>query len=161
MTIDWSVALRNARLDAIETAIGVSARLRVYSGAKPANCAAALAGNTLLVDYVLASDWAGDAVAGVKTLSGLPISANGAAAGNASFYRFYASDGTTCHEQGDVTVTGGGGDMTINNISIGIGQVVRIIAFGKTESGAGGVGSIMTLKADFSDPNNNQAWVFW
>jgi hypothetical protein len=136
MAIQWSTALRNARLDSIETAIGTASRLRMYSGTKPANCATALAGNTLLVEYILASDWASAASGGVKTLSGLPLQFNGVGAGNATFYRFYASDGTTCHEQGDITVTGGGGDMILDNVNIAVGQAVQITTFSKTEPGA-------------------------
>ena len=44
MPVQLSTAVRNARLDAIETAIGASAILRIRSGAVPANCAAADAG---------------------------------------------------------------------------------------------------------------------
>ena len=41
MTVQLSVAVRNARLDAIETTIAASAVLKIRSGAQPANCAAA------------------------------------------------------------------------------------------------------------------------
>lgn len=41
MAIQLSVAARNSRLDAIETATGTSAKLLIFTGAVPANCAAA------------------------------------------------------------------------------------------------------------------------
>ena len=41
MAVQLSVAVRNARLDAIETNIGTSAVLRIRSGAPPATCATA------------------------------------------------------------------------------------------------------------------------
>ena len=41
MAFQYSVAVRGARLDAVETQIGVSAVLKIFSGAEPANCAAA------------------------------------------------------------------------------------------------------------------------
>lgn len=41
MAVQLSVTVRNARLDAIETAVGTSARLKIWTGAAPANCAAA------------------------------------------------------------------------------------------------------------------------
>ena len=56
MAIQWSVSLRNARLDAIETAIGTGAHLHIYTGSVPANVGTAASG-TKLVDITLASDW--------------------------------------------------------------------------------------------------------
>lgn len=139
MTVQWSAGVRNARLDAWETAIGVTPFLRIYSGTPPASVAAALSGNTLLVEYHLASDWAANAATGQKTFNGLPLAttAVGGAAGTlATFYRIYAADGTTCHEQGTITTTGGGGDMTVDNASIATGQNVQVLSFTKIEPGA-------------------------
>ena len=56
MAIQLSVVVRNARLDAIETAIGASAILKVRTGAVPANCAAADSG-TVLATVNLPADW--------------------------------------------------------------------------------------------------------
>ena len=69
MAIQLSVAVRNARLDAIETAIGTSAVLKIRSGAAPANCAAADAG-TVLGSITCPVDWAGAAGSGAKSLAG-------------------------------------------------------------------------------------------
>jgi hypothetical protein len=52
MTVQLSVAARNARLDAIETAVGVSAILEIRSGAQPANCAAADSGTLLALSLI-------------------------------------------------------------------------------------------------------------
>lgn len=113
MAIQFSTAVRNAMLDAIETAIGASAILKIRTGAAPANPAAADSG-TVLATINLASDWAAAASAGAKAFSGLPVSdASADAGGVAGHFRIYASDGTTCHYQGTVTVTGGGGDMEV------------------------------------------------
>lgn len=135
MTIQRSTAVRNARLDAIETAIGTSAKVRIYTGAPPANCAAARTG-TLLVEYALAADWAGAASAGAKSFLSTPISGTAGAAGTAGYYSIMDSAGTTCHEQGTVTVTGGGGDVTIDNAVIASGQSVNITGWTVTEPGA-------------------------
>ena len=135
MAVQNSVAVRNAMLDAIETAIGTGAILKIATGSQPANCAAAASG-TVLVSYTLASDWAANASAGSKSFNNTPVSASASATGTAAHYRIYASDGTTCHDQGSVTVTGGGGDMTIDNTSINSGQVVNITGFTKTMGGA-------------------------
>ncbi len=130
MTVQSSVALRNAVLDAWETAMGTAAKIEIRTGAQPANCAAADTG-TLLVSYTLASDWAGAASAGSKTLNNLPVAGTAAAAGTAGHYRFKDNAGTTCHEQGSITATGGGGDMTIDNTSIASGQAVNITGYTK------------------------------
>ena len=135
MAVQNSVAVRNAQADAWETAIGTGARLRIYTGSPPANCAAARSG-TLLVEYTLASDWAGAASSGAKTLNSLPLSTTASAAGTAGYYSIMDSAGTTCHEQGTITATGGGGDLTLDNTSIASGQTVNVTGFTKTWPGA-------------------------
>lgn len=135
MTVQFSSTVRNAMLDAIETAMGVSAKLQIYSGAQPANCATAASG-TKLVEYALASDWAAAAASGSKALSSLPLSTTTLAAGTAGYYRFVDSAGTTCHEQGSVTLSAGGGDMTIDNTTFTSGQIVQVTGFSKTAPGA-------------------------
>ncbi|HKY51710.1 MAG TPA: hypothetical protein VJP45_10680, partial [Candidatus Limnocylindria bacterium] len=64
-----SVAVRNARLDAIETAIGTSPILRIRTGAPPAACATADSG-TVLAEMTLPSDWMAAAASGAKALVG-------------------------------------------------------------------------------------------
>lgn len=135
MTVQHSVAVRNARLDAIETTIGTSAIMKIRSGAPPANVAAADSG-TVLATLNLPSDWAGNAASGVKAMSGSWADASADATGTAGHYRIYASDGTTCHEQGTVTATGGGGDLEVNNTSFASGQAFSITTFSKTEGNA-------------------------
>lgn len=135
MTVQNSTAVRNAQADAWETAIGVSAKVQLYTGAPPANCAAAATG-TKLIEWTLASDWAPAASGGTKTLSATPIVGTGLAPGSAGYYRIVDNAGTTCHEQGTVTATGGGGDATIDNVVIAVSQVVNIDSWSKTIAGA-------------------------
>lgn len=135
MTVQWSTTVRNAVVDAWESAIGISAKVEIRTGAQPENAVAAAAG-TLLVSFTLAADWASAGVDGVKALTGLPITASAVALGEAGHYRITDSAGATCHEQGSVTVTGGGGDMTVDNASIAVGQSVQITAWIKTAPGA-------------------------
>lgn len=135
MAIQFSVTVRNARLDAIETAIGVSAVLKIRTGAAPANCAAADSG-TVLATINLPSDWMAAASSGTKAKSGTWQDASADATGTAAHYRLYASDGTTCHEQGTITATGGGGDMTLDNVSIATGQTVTITSYSYTDANA-------------------------
>ena len=135
MTVQWSTTLRNALLDQWETSIGTSAVVKLFTGSQPADCATADSG-TLLVEFDLASDWAAAASSGSKALSSTPISVTAAGAGTAGYYRIYESTAMTCHEQGSVTATGGGGDMIIDNAAITTGQTVKITSWTKTAPGA-------------------------
>lgn len=137
MTVQFSATVRNARLDAIETAIGTSPILRLYNGTPPANVAASLSGNTLLAEGTLPSDWAAGASSGSKSKSGTwtLTGQSGAGAGtSATFYRIYASDGTTPHEQGTVGATSSGADLELDNVSVANGQTVSITTFTKSEA---------------------------
>ena len=133
MAFQFSVAARNAALDAIETAIGAAPTLEIRSGSVPANCAAAATG-TVLATISLPSDWLAAASAGAKALLGTWQDASADAAGTAAHFR--VNQGATCHVQGTVTATGGGGDMTVDNTSFAVGQQVNITAFTLTAGGA-------------------------
>jgi len=128
MAIQYSTAVRNAQLDALETEIGTSAVLKIFSGTAPANVAASDSG-TLLAQLDLPSNWMANASAGSKALSGTWEDASANATGTAGYFRIYASDGTTCHIQGTITVAAGGGDMIIQNTSIASGQSITVSAF--------------------------------
>jgi hypothetical protein len=128
MTVQYSILVRNAMLDAIEVATGAAPRLRFYTGTQPANCAAAATG-TLLVDMTLPADWMANAASGAKALTGA-WSATGAAVpgtGTAGYYRIWDAAVTNCHEQGSIAQTTGG-DINLDNASIVAGQTVNIIS---------------------------------
>lgn len=135
MAVQLSVTVRNARLDAIETAIGTSAVLKIRTGAAPATCATADSG-TVLATLSLPSDWMAAASSGSKAKSGTWEDLTADNTGTAAHWRLYASDGTTCHAQGTVTATGGGGDMTLDNTSISAGQAVSVTSFTLTDGNA-------------------------
>jgi hypothetical protein len=134
MAIQLSTAVRNAMLDAIETTVGTAAKIRILTGSQPATCATAESG-TLLVQFTLASDWATNAASGSKAFSAITGTA-ATGTGTAGYYRLVDTAGTTCHEQGTITATGGGGDMTIDNTSIASGQTVNVTGWTWTEPGA-------------------------
>lgn len=134
MAVQLSVAARNARLDAIETTAGASAKLQIRSGAQPATAATAASG-TLLCEIALPADYMAAASAGSKAKSGT-WSGTGAAAGTAGHFRVVDTAGTTCHIQGSITATGGGGDMTLDNTSIASGQTVTVNTFTLSDSNA-------------------------
>ncbi len=134
MAIQLSTAVRDARLDALETAVGTTAVIKIFTGAQPANCAAANTGTELWTE-TLPSDWMAAASSGSKALSGT-WQANAIATGTAAHFRLYASNGTTCHMQGSVTATGGGGDLTLDSTSITSGQQVTITTFTISDANA-------------------------
>lgn len=136
MSLQFSTVVRNAELDAIEAAIGTGAIIKIRTGATPANCGTADSG-TVLASMTLGPDWMDAASSGAKALSNLPVTDTSADnTGTAGHYRLYASDGVTCHAQGSVTLTGGGGDMTVDNTSFVSGQQFQITAFTWTAGNA-------------------------
>lgn len=135
MAIQLSTAVRNARLDQIETTIGTSAILKIRTGSPPADAGAADTG-TVLATLNLPSDWMAAASSGSKAKSGTWQDTSADATGTAAHFRVYASDGSTTGIQGTVTATGGGGDMTLDNTSIATGQQVTITSFTLTDGNA-------------------------
>lgn len=133
MTIQLSTAVRNARLDAIETTIGTSAVLKIRTGAQPADVATADSG-TVLATINCPSDWAAAAASGAKAMSGTWTDSSADASGTAAHFRLYASDGTTKHVQGSVGQ--GSGDLSLDNTNIAAGQVVTINTFTFTDGNA-------------------------
>jgi hypothetical protein len=128
MALQYSVAVRNARLDAVESTIGASAIMRIRTGAAPANCATADSG-TVLATVNLPSDWMAAASSGAKSMSGTWQDNAADASGTAAHFRIYDSGGTVCHMQGTITATGGGGDMTVDNTNFAAGQQFTVTSF--------------------------------
>lgn len=133
MPFQFSVAARNAAIDAIETSIGAAPTLEIRTGTLPANAATADTG-TLLASMVLPADWLTAASNGSKSLVGSWSDTAADAAGTAGYFRIKVS--TTTHIQGTITLTGGGGDMTLDNTNIAVGQQITITAFTLTAGGA-------------------------
>lgn len=135
MPLQLSVTVRNARLDAIESTISTTPILRIYTGAPPADCAAASSG-TLLAEMSLPSDWLAAASSGSKALAGTWQDASANANGTAGHFRIFNSGYTTCHVQGTVTVTGGGGDLTLTSTTIVATEPIAITSFVLTDGNA-------------------------
>ena len=135
MTIQNSVAVRNAMAQARETTIGASPSLVFRSGAKPANCAAARTG-TVLATMTLPADWASAPSSGTAGLLGTWQDPSVDATGTIGYYSI--EQGGTCHEQGTVTATGGGGDIELAQATTDVvaGQSFTISAYNYTQGGA-------------------------
>ena len=119
MTVQFSVGVRNARLDAIESAVGSSAVLKVRTGAPPVDVAAADSG-IVVATVNLPADWMTNAAAGAKAKSGTWDDSAADASGIAAHYRIYANDGTTCHIQGLVSMA------WAQSTAYVVGQVVHV-----------------------------------
>jgi hypothetical protein len=102
--MQYDSTVRDAQNEAFETAVGASPILRVYNGTMPANTSAALAGtNKLLAQGTLPADWMANSSGGVKAKLGTWTLAGQSDAGSGlvgTFFRLFASDGTTCKAQG-------------------------------------------------------------
>ena len=136
MALQLSVAVRNALLDAIETAAGASPTLEIRTGAAPANCAAAAAG-TVLATMALPADWMAAAASGSKALLGTWQDASADATGTAGHFRI--NQGATCHMQGSV---GSNVALTTNALTAANGNVLNFasttgVSVGQLVTGTG------------------------
>lgn len=132
MTLQLSTSTRNARANAITTAVGNAGLLRIYSGAAPVDCATAASGS-LLCQHTLGTPFAPAAGGGVLSPT-IPSNANAGANGTAGYWRVYDSGGATCHLQGSCGTSGT--DMIMNTTALTSGGPVQITSWTQTEGGA-------------------------
>lgn len=134
MTLSFSPTLRNARADAISTAVGTSGKLRIYSGTRPANTAAAITGTLLAELTTNATAFAAAASGGVLTANAITGDPTADATGTATHFRLFKSDGTTVVMDGDIGTSGA--DININSTSLVAGAAVTVTSWATTESNA-------------------------
>jgi len=125
MAHQYSVNVNNARLDAIETTIGGTALMRLYTGAAPANCAATATGGTVAT-LTLPADWMAGASSGSKAKTGT-WSGTATASGTVGYYRILDAAGTNAHIQGSVSTSGA--ELNFDNNIINNGQVITISTY--------------------------------
>lgn len=102
-------------------------KLRIYSGSQPADADSAPVG-TLLLEANLANPAFGAAnSSGTAALAGGTLTGTGAAAGTGQSFRVINRDGATVFD-GAVSMSGGGGDLILDNTNIASGQTVNITA---------------------------------
>lgn len=123
--MNYDVATRNAKLDAIETSIGASPVLKIRTGSKPANCAAGDAGS-VLATITLPVDWMAAAASGAKSKSGSWDEVMASASGTAGHFRIYDSLGG-CRIQGSFGTSGT--DMIASSASFTVGQAFSVTSF--------------------------------
>src|SRR5579859_3394057 len=123
MAYQYSTTLRTNQVGQIQTTIGGSGVLKIFSGAEPVNCAAADPSG-LLATIALPSTFLTSS-GGSTTLVGT-WSTTASATGIGATFRMYDGSGT-CHVQGNTTQ-----DLVLNNTSITSGQTVSATQFNVT-----------------------------
>ena len=121
----YSTTLRNARLDAITTAVGNAGVLTIYSGTQPATCGTA---TTVLVNFTMGTPFAPAASAAVLSPT-LPAATAASATGTASWARIKTSGGTCVM---DMPVGTSATPLILNSLSITTGVNVTITSFAIT-----------------------------
>lgn len=126
--INFAATLKTSRASAINTAIGTSGLLKIYTGAQPATPDTAATG-TLLVTLPLSAT-AGSVSGGVLTFNAIS-QADAVATGTAGYARVTTSGGTAVI---DLDVATSGAYVTLNTTSIVSGGPVVVSAASITEA---------------------------
>jgi hypothetical protein len=120
-------------LDVITSNVGTTAKLRIYSGTRPANVAAAITG-TLLAELTCNATFAPGASGGVLTLNSITQDSSADATGTATHFRMWNSAASTAMFDGDVGTSGA--DLNLTTTSIVATQPVSVTSFTITEGNA-------------------------
>lgn len=127
MVMRLSTTLRNALAAAITATIDggpAAGYVEIRTGSQPATANTAASG-TLLGTLTLSDPSFGAPSTGVITANTVTGDTSADASGTAGWFRAYDSTGAAV-EDGSITATGGGGDMTIASTSIVAGGTINI-----------------------------------
>lgn len=133
MALSYSTTIRNGQLDVITSNVGTTAKLRIYSGTRPANVAASITG-TQLAELTCNATFAPSASGGVLTLNSITQDSSADATGTATHFRIWNSAGTTAMIDGDVGTSGS--DLNLNSTSITAAATVSVTSFTITAGNA-------------------------
>jgi len=131
MALGFATTLRTARASQIVAAIDAGAgagKLRLYNGTRPATGGAV---TTLLAELTF-SDPCGTVTNGVLTFSAIASDTSANNTGTATWFRIVDSTSAFVLD-GTITVTGGGGDITMTSTSIQAGVTVDATSLVFTE----------------------------
>ncbi len=124
-----SIAARQAMGDAATALVDAGAaagHLRIYAGTRPASPNDALTTQVLLADLVMSDPaFAATDASGQAAAAAITSDPAADATGTATFFRISDSSGAVIF-QGDVTATGGGGDLELVTTAINAGVEVAI-----------------------------------
>jgi hypothetical protein len=133
MSIALEVAARNAAADAVMALVDAGAgagKIKIRTGAKPASGGAST--GTVLAVLTFSDPATGAAASGVDTASAITQDASADATGTAGHFEVTDSNDNVVF-RGDVSASGGGGDMQLVTTSIVAGQPVQITSFTYTQ----------------------------
>jgi len=122
MIFQIATSVANAVADAFEASIGTGVTLEFWAGAMPIDTMASPTGS-LLGSAALDADWMSPATTRAKTILGA-WSVITVAAGDISYFRLTVAG--VCKAQGDVTVTGGGGALTVAALAVVLDQAITV-----------------------------------
>lgn len=125
MALGIVTAVRNAMLDAINTAINAGAgagKLRIYDGSRPATGGSV---TTLLAELTFSDPAAGAAASGVLTFSAITADPSADNTGTATWFRLVDSTNAFVLD-GSVGASGSGADLELNTTSIVAGANVSV-----------------------------------
>lgn len=123
MALTVTAAAADTMGDALATAIGSGALIRIYTASRPATPETAISGQTLLATITVTGSF--NSTGGVLTAAD-PASVTIAASGTAAWFRLLAASGPTAILDGTVTATGGGGDMTLATLALSSGATLDL-----------------------------------
>jgi hypothetical protein len=126
MALSLATSARNAMCDALVDLLDAgtgSGKIEIRSGTRPATPNTTATG-TLLATVTLIKPAFGSAATGVATLAD-PAAVTAVATGTATWFRAMDSANAAVMD-GDVTATGGGGDLTLATTSITTGLSVDV-----------------------------------
>lgn len=131
MAVGFVTTLRNARLDAITSAIGASGKLRIYSGTRPATGGSE---TTMLAELALSATAAAAASGGVLTFNtistGLAV-----AAGTATWARVVTSGGSPVLDM-SCGLSGSGAEVIMEATTLAVDDSVSCSSASLTEGNA-------------------------
>jgi hypothetical protein len=128
-----AIAICDALVDLIDS--GGAGHVKIYDGTRPTNPATAVTSQVLLADFTLPNPAFGNAAAvtgGAAATANAVTQVSGSAGGTASWFRVFNGSGTAIFD-GDITVTAGGGDLTLSSVTIVSGNNVSITGFVYTQ----------------------------
>jgi hypothetical protein len=108
-------------------------KIRVYSGSKPAGPDTAIGAQVLLAEFTCADPAFTAGATGVQTLDATPaLTAEGLAAGEATWYRAVSSD-NVAHFDGTVSNEAGAGELKMNTTTVSVGLDLEITSGNLTQ----------------------------
>ena len=127
-----AIAECNGVVDLLDGGAGAG-KIRVYGGTQPAGGPdEAVGAQTLLAELALSDPAFGNAVdaapGGRATANAITDDASADATGTATWFRALDSNNVAIID-GDVTATGGGGDLELNSVAISAGAQVSITSW--------------------------------